>query len=183
MHIVKMAMSTDSTVGMERIQDPLPRTSFFMGLISPPGGGKTTFILNMIARPKQFYNQLFEVVHVFSPSLNTVDIPLPEDRLHQTLDMATLENILNSIGSNERCLLIFDDMAPFLTKNSTNMVKICYNRRHFGLGCSLIMCTQKANKIPLELRSAMSCLVLYNTSNKVEQNLMQDKFFLIMNSF
>ena len=48
------------------------------------------------------------------------------------------------------------------------LLKLAYNRRHISGGLSMIISTQKLNKIPLELRTAISGLFMFDTKNKQE---------------
>ena len=67
-----------------------------------------------------------------------------------------------------RILMIFDDVVTQIKKHIQPMLKLIYNRRHIGGGCSIMMTTQKFNKIPLELRAVASGVFFFNTQNKSE---------------
>ena len=56
------------------------------------------------------------------------------------------------------------------------MLKLLYNRRHIGSGISVIMTSQKYNKIPLEIRSVSTGIFFFETKNKSEIETLYDEY-------
>lgn len=165
-------MKTDSTKGMTAVKEPLHRTSFFYLLIAPPGAGKTTLLYNLLTR-KDMYGRKFDICHYFSPSLATIHVPLPPERLHAELDMTEIQKIVKDIPEGERCLFVFDDMVALLPtgKALKPFINLAYNRRHLGGsggGVSIMMVSQKLTGIPRALRCAANGLFYWSTSNMKE---------------
>ena len=91
-----VAMKTDSEKGLQHLPDTISRKPFFYLFISPPGGGKTTLLMNLLTN-KKLFGKRFEFVHIFSPSLSTIDIPLPKQNLHDELNFTVIEKITKQI--------------------------------------------------------------------------------------
>lgn len=74
----------------DSIPAPLPQMlNFFLLVNGRPGSGKTSLILNLIAKRGKLYNKKFDRVFVFSPSLVTMaNNPfedLPDNQLHHLI--------------------------------------------------------------------------------------------------
>jgi hypothetical protein len=121
------------------------------------------------------FKGVFHRVEYFSPSLHTVKdgIPLPPDRFHT--DVTELPQVLQSLDTSKKTLIIFDDMlwalkGPILKEFN----KLLQNRRH--LGCSIVIMAQVLNRIPLSMRKLFTHLVLFKTNNPKElQSIHEDQ--------
>ena len=123
----------DSTKGLESIPDPLPKSSFFMIISGRPGSGKTSFLYKLLAgKANALYNRKFDCVHLFSPSLATMQFPLPANRLHNDLDMKELAKIMETLPKGKHSLLIFDDFVAQLKVGCKTFLKLILNRRHIA---------------------------------------------------
>jgi hypothetical protein len=59
----------------DSIPKPLPQTlNFFMLIAGKPASGKTSLILNLIAKNNRCYNKKFDKIYIFSPSLTNIYI-------------------------------------------------------------------------------------------------------------
>lgn len=172
------------------IPKPLPQMlNFFMLINGRPGSGKTSLILNLIAKRGKLYNKKFDRVYIFSPSLLTMkDNPfeeLPENQLFTSLDYGELESVLQDIsGSGEKILFIMDDVVNDMKKMEVQTVlsKMLMNRRHLagaGGSCSFIITTQVYNKIPAPIRKTASHIIIYHTKNKKELDTIYDELIII----
>jgi len=182
LQIKPVKMSADSKKGMERVKEPLHNTgNFFYLLVGPPGASKTTTMLSLLL-DKSAFAKKFEQVHIFSPSLATVDsIPLPKDRLHSELDLPLIQKLITTIPEGERLLLCFDDMIANLPggKDLKIFVRMIYNRRHLagkGGGVAVMMISQKLTGIPRQLRCAADGIFYYYTANEKEIKCFYDEF-------
>lgn len=96
-------MYADSTKGMEGVREPLHKTgNFLYMLVGPPGSSKTTMIMHLLMS-KDCFKRRFDQVHFYSPSLSTMDVPLPPERLHRgDLDVDEVEKTMKAIPQGER---------------------------------------------------------------------------------
>ncbi len=174
----------------ESIPKPLPQQlNFFMLIAGKPASGKTSLILNLIAKKNKCYNSRFDRIYVYSPSLITLkDDPfgeLPDNQLHMEITKENLEQVLLEIkDSSEKILFIMDDVVNDMKKTGvlTLLNKMLMNRRHLagaGGSCSFIITTQIYNKVPITLRKTATQVILYSTKNKKEIDTIFDELILI----
>ena len=88
----------------ESIPLPLPQMlNFFLLVNGRPGSGKTSLILNLVAKRGKLYNKKFDRVYVFSPSLITMAKnpfeDLPDNQLHTELTEENLTTALEEISN------------------------------------------------------------------------------------
>ena len=170
----------------ESIPKPLPQTlNFFMLISGKPASGKTSLILNLIAKKHKCYNQRFNRIYIFSPSLTTIkNSPfddIPEDQIFQELSVETLLKAQSDIANTgEKVLFILDDVVNDMKLKGVQieLTKMLMNRRHLagaGGSTAFILTTQVYNKIPAPIRKTATQVVLYSTKNKAEiENLFQE---------
>jgi len=174
----------------ETIPAPLPnQLNFFMLISGKPQSGKTSLILNLICKKNKVYNQRFDRIYIFSPSLITLkDDPfgeLPDNQKFTELTPQDLEQVLKEISNTgEKILFIMDDVVNDMKKNGvlTILNKMLMNRRHIagsGGSASFIITTQIYNKIPITLRKTATQVILYQTKNKKEIDTIYDELVLI----
>tara|TARA_R110000803_G_scaffold209410_1_gene278973 strand:- start:2565 stop:3329 length:765 start_codon:yes stop_codon:yes gene_type:complete len=175
----------------ETIPKPLPQMlNFFLLVNGRPGSGKTSLILNLIAKRGKLYNKKFDRVFVFSPSLTTMaNNPfedLPENQLHTDLNEANLTEALEDIrDSGEKILFILDDVVNDMKKSAevqNILSKMLMNRRHLagsGGSTSFIITTQVYNKVPAPIRKTASHIIIYHTKNKKELDTIYDELIIV----
>tara|TARA_R100001086_G_scaffold249628_1_gene190031 strand:- start:3102 stop:3863 length:762 start_codon:yes stop_codon:yes gene_type:complete len=175
----------------ESIPLPLPqRLNFFLMINGRPGSGKTSLILNLVAKRGKLYNKKFDRVFVFSPSLLTMAKnpfeDLPDNQLHTDLTEANLTEALEDISeSGEKILFILDDVVNDMKKSAsvqTLLSKMLMNRRHLagaGGSTSFIITTQVYNKVPAPIRKTASHIIIYHTKNKKELDTIYDELIII----
>tara|TARA_R100000231_G_scaffold139624_1_gene121743 strand:- start:1477 stop:2223 length:747 start_codon:yes stop_codon:yes gene_type:complete len=174
----------------DKIPKPLPQTlNFFMLIAGKPASGKTSLILNLIAKQNKCYNQKFDKIYIFSPSLTTIkDSPfddLPENQVFRELTEEDLIKVQEEIkDTSEKILFILDDVVNDMKLKGVQLqlTKMLMNRRHLagsGGSSAFILTTQVYNKIPAPIRKTATQVVLYSTKNKTEINTIFDELILI----
>jgi len=174
----------------DSIPKPLPQTlNFFMLIAGKPASGKTSLILNLIAKNNKCYNKKFDRIYIFSPSLTTIkDSPfddIPEDQIFNELSVEKLIEVQEEIkDSGEKILFILDDVVNDMKLKGVQLelTKMLMNRRHLagaGGSTAFITTTQVYNKIPAPIRKTATQVVLYSTKNKTEINTIFDELILI----
>ena len=175
----------------ESIPAPLPQMlNFFMLICGRPGSGKTSLILNLVAKRGKLYNKKFDRVYIFSPSLMTMSNnpfkDLPENQIHTELTEANLTSTLEDIkDSSEKILFIMDDVVNDMKKSAgvqTVLSKMLMNRRHLtgsGGSTSFIITSQVYNKIPAPIRKTASHIIIYHTKNKKELETIYDELIIV----
>lgn len=173
----------DDISGMPfKVPYPLPQKNFAMLVCGPPGSGKTNFWLDLIWAKgnKRMYRGLFHNIFIWSGSMQTLpdeiindkEKGVPVDHQFEVFDPTHVQQLIQALndGPNEDHLLIFDDMIADLNK-CPQLAKLFYNRRHAAhdrnqdgkASISIIVTTQKFNKMHLDYRAALSHLALFGT--------------------
>jgi len=174
-----MKMSCDDQ-GM-KVAPPLQRGNFYYILSGQPRSGKTNLWLQFIKKKNCFYHKQFNKIIIFSNSIHTIKekLSLPKDQIINGFDVERLNEILAEEQDEyhadvedgtqpSKLLFIFDDIITQITKNLPEMLKLCFNRRHLAGGASVIITTQKYNKVPLELRTCATGVFFFHSKNKQE---------------
>lgn len=174
----------------DSIPKPLPQSlNFFMLIAGKPGSGKTSLILNLIAKNNKLYNKKFDKIYIFSPSLTTIaNSPfddIPEDQIFDELSVETLKQAqLDIANSGDKILFLLDDVVNDMKLKGVQveLTKMLMNRRHLagsGGSSSFIITTQVYNKIPAPIRKTATQVVIYSTKNKKELDTIFDELILI----
>lgn len=167
----------------ESIPKPLPNGVFFMLLVGKPKSGKTTFLINLLAKRGRFYNKKFDKIYVFSPSIfggnleDNIFDSLPEEQKYKDLD--DLDDIISEIyGGTEKILMILDDVQAELKGDILNtLLDLVNNRRHYtSQGISIILTSQVYNQIPLKIRKGVSNIVFWSSKNKKEIKSIHEEY-------
>jgi len=171
------------------VADPLRKNNFMYSFIGGPGSGKTTSVISLLTSKKKCkktglkcsYRGIFDKIFLYTGSRGTLPKEefldkLNDERIHDNLE--TLHDDIDSIkGTGEKVLFIIDDLVADLNnkKYQPTLLNLAYNRRHLSSteesgGCSIIIISQKLNKIPLQLRVVSDGVFFWNWSNKREND-------------
>ena len=159
----------------QQIQDPLPKTPFFMAIIGSAGSGKTSMMVNLLTSC-QAYKKAFHAVHIVMPSHSVASLKKNvfknHPRMHDDLTYGTLDDILQSVMEDAEekysSLLILDDVTASLKNNELQQLlkRTIFNRRHYRL--SIMILVQSYNSMPLSIRKTISHFIAYKPRNKKE---------------
>ena len=171
----------------DTIPPPLPNTyNHFWIFTARPRMGKSTLIYNLLTKQRNSspYYKKFDKIYIVSPSTTTCDedpfAGVPEEQKATTLDVDTLNNIIEKIhNSGERILLILDDVITDIKRNKEVekiLTKLLFNRRHIcgksedgeSAGLSVWITSQVYNQIPRPIRACASQVCIFQSNNKKE---------------
>lgn len=156
---------------------------FLMLLIGKPGSGKTTLLKHLLKKEDLFFKK-FNKVFIVSPSFKEFSsLFLPQGNFNDKLDMVWIEKKLKEVKKEcetqyKNILFIFDDVLSSLDhqKNSEEVMNFVFNRRHKlndnGM-VSIIITSQKFNKIPTAIRANVSVLIFFKL-NVIDYKLIFD---------
>jgi hypothetical protein len=138
-------------------------------------------------RDKRYYNKYFDHVEVISNSMSTVPtdkFKLPESQLHGEYSDELLMDIVQKLktGENQNSLIVIDDCVRDLSKSKI-LCSLLQNRRHLtqnndkkgNANLSIWITSQKYNMLPLILRTALSHVVIFKSTNTQEKRAIQDE--------
>ena len=154
-----------------KVPEPLPRGAFLTLFVGTPGSGKSNLLYSLISTKKGPYYKKFDYVVIFSASFHTVDkkMGLPANQMVPQFDVFKLMEHLDIVNEqNLRALFVFDDVIASIKKGMTEFQRLIWNRRHQGKGISVFLVAQRLNAIPLEIRSAATNLIVFETQNQLE---------------
>ena len=138
-------------------------------------------------RDKRYYNKYFDHVEIISNSMSTIPtdkFKLPDDQLHGEYSDELLMGIVQKLksGENLNSLIVIDDCIRDLSRSKI-LCSLLQNRRHLtqnpskdgNANLSIWMTSQKYNMLPLMLRTALSHVVIFKSSNTQEKRAIQDE--------
>ena len=179
---------------------PLPKR-FSIYICGSPASGKTTLWTSLLLshptkkKPKipRYYYRFFDRCEIISGSLQTLPLKkfgLPEEQLNNKYTDELLEKIIDDIckDDNYNSLIVIDDCIRDLTRSKI-LSKTILNRRHCtynkdeddSASLSLMITSQKYNLLPLSLRSNMSHVIVFKTTNSAELNAVKDEVMADLN--
>lgn len=190
-HIEVPKFSVDGILHPQ-IPSPLPNTSFSMGIVAPPGSGKTSLLTSFVSQSNPpIYKGVFDRVFLLQPSASFSSMennPFKDHpRVYHEMDIQTLNEIQDEIDvtrkTGKNSLIVIDDFMAEL-KNieiQKTLVKFVANRRHQKL--SIIFLTQTFRSIPLNLRKNIGHWIFFKPSNKREIESIGDEIGMSRQDF
>ena len=180
--IKKVSMTNEDIILEPPVPSPLPNYGgFFMICNGPPASGKTNAVVSLLTDKRAMFKR-FNKVYWFSPSVDTIrNLPIPDENIFTGYDPDDLELLLAELDDDDwtcdmSVLMVFDDLVTSMKKNDDVFLKLILNRRHIlEFPISVIMMTQKFNKIPLELRQQATDIMTFKPLNKKEKETIIDE--------
>lgn len=167
--------------------DPIPKDNHFVWLISgAKGTGKSSLLLNVL---RTFLRKQYNNIFLISPTAKRdkkfkmlVDELEDDNKYYDALSEANLNEIMeriteynaNTKKAKPHNLLILDDVATDLRSSGSKSLlnKIIITCRH--MKTSVVILTQKYNKVNPLIRSNADILSIFRTQNKKELNTIID---------
>lgn len=175
----------------EDIQEPLPNTAFFAGVMGPPGSGKTSLVVNFLTE-KGMYHRAFDHVHLVAPKASMGSLKEniweghPQDKIHNALDVSTLAELKALVDERrnkkphaETTLMVIDDMTVYLRKKGVEELlrDLVFNRRHYRL--SILILIQSYMAMPPDLRKTLSHFYMFRPKNKKEAEKIWEELMFV----
>ena len=175
-------------------KSPLPKRGS-MYICGAPGSGKSSLWYALLLskpkkskpRDKKYYNKYFDHVEVISNSMSTIPtnkFKLPDSQLHGEYSDELLMDIVQKLksGENLNSLIVIDDCIRDLSKSKI-LCSLLQNRRHLtqnndkkgNANLTIWITSQKYNMLPLCLRTALSHVVIFKSTNTQECKAIQDE--------
>ena len=175
-------------------KNPLPKRGSVY-ICGAPGSGKSSLWYAMLlskrtkTRPhdKRYYNKYFDRVEIISNSMSTIPVDkfkLPQNQLHGEYSDEVLMGIIENIkdDDNYNSLIVIDDCIRDLSRSKI-LCSLLQNRRHLtqnpdkdgNANLSIWITSQKYNMLPLCLRTALSHVVIFKSTNTQEKRAIKDE--------
>ena len=184
-HLTKSLKALDNQV--KHGDGPFPVSAFTWAICGGRGAGKSTLLLNLLETKFKGY---FDKIWLISPTAsrdNKFKKLLKEIKGQHKLapDDGTLKMILDDCRdeiddakeekqSPPNFLIILDDCLHLLPKSqqqsAVNELMTCH--RH--VRCTVILLSQKYNKLNPLIRSNLDCISMFRTNNQSEKNCFLD---------
>ncbi len=161
------------------------KESFVIGIIGKPGSGKSVLIQELLLND-ELLKEIFEYVLIFSPTkfdyIETIENENWFKFFSLEILFQTVEKLITIIEKGKKkvkVLYIFDDFITSIKscKNSPDLLKFFYNRRHllpYKSEISVIISTQRYVVIPINIRSLLSDLIFFRLNDKDYKFIKED---------
>lgn len=158
----------------------LPIPNFFIGIVAPTESGKTTLMVNLLAR-ESAYRKYFDEVHIVSPTISVdptwkrLDLKNGEcfeqwdamtEKHVQDVMAAQREEAARGVQYRKRILFIFDDIVGSGVGSSKTMKELATTYRWCGI--SVMLSTQRFRELAPVIRTNVTDWFLFDIHNGKE---------------
>lgn len=144
--------------------------TFCLGIVGPPGSGKTTLIEGLLVQEKLYFRKFHRIL-IISP-LKPTFLDVGDHGWWPTLKMSWLIQKIEEEAEKGRqgeqtrhVVVILDDVVSYLKaqQQDEQLISLFYNRRHFKVGVHVhfILTTQKWNMLPCKIRSVLTGVMVF----------------------
>ena len=141
-----------------------------LGIVSASGGGKTSFVLNLIARMQDTWGKIYVCYKASEPLYEFLAKAIGEDKIQFFTHLSKFPR-LNELEKDKQILCIFDDCVTYDEKTQSVITEIAIRGRKYGKGVSLCYLTQSFYKVPRLIRLQFSYLILLKLGSKRDTNM------------
>lgn len=165
----------------------LPTPPFFIGIVAATESGKTTLIVNLLAR-ENAYKRYFDDVNIVSPTVfvdptwTRVDIQNGRkfdrwdhetERYFMDLMQKQRDDAAQGVQYRRRILNIFDDIVGEKVGSSPIIQKLATTYRWCNM--SVILSTQRFRELTPVIRTNVTDWIIYNIQNGAELRKVMDE--------
>jgi len=158
----------------EKTQMKIP---FRVAVIAASGGGKSQWVLNMIARTPDTWGHIYVCYRTQEPLYQFLEKSVGSDKI--TFFTSLSKFIMPSdLPKDKQVLMVFDDVINYTDKEQ-NLIKEYYIRgRKLNRGVSMVYLSQSFFKIPKIIRLQCNYLILLKLGSKRDLNLILSDYGL-----
>ena len=150
---------------------------FRMGIISASGGGKTQFLLNLIAKMQSTFGHIYVCYRASEPLYEFLAKSIGDKNITFFTQLGKFPQV-NEMPKDKQILCVFDDVVNYSDREQ-GIIKEYYIRgRKFGKGISMCYLSQSFFRIPKIIRLQCNYLILLNLGSKRDLNLILSDYGL-----
>ena len=165
------------------IPPPLLQPPFLWIIVGSVRSGKSVMLMNLLMNKNFGYNDYFDNIIFLSPTLPSDKtgqiLYKDEDIIKITDGLDNLNEILQVIveeqkNSDEKLLVVMDDILGLLGSNQSFFSSLCSRYRHYNM--SIVVTTQDFRKIPQTCRYNATGYCLFKSHNTKEVEKLEEEF-------
>ena len=138
---------------------------FRMGIISASGGGKTQFLLNLIAKMQSTFGHIYVCYRASEPLYEFLAKSIGDKNITFFTQLGKFPQV-NEMPKDKQILCVFDDVVNYSDREQ-GIIKEYYIRgRKFGKGISMCYLSQSFFRIPKIIRLQCNYLILLKLGSK-----------------
>ena len=151
----------------EQTQIKIP---FRIAVIASSGGGKTQWLLNMLARTPDTWGHIYVCYKTAEPLYQLLERSIGADKITFFTNLSKFIQPAD-LPKEKQVLMVFDDVVNYSDKEQ-NLIKDYYIRgRKINRGVSICYLSQSFFKIPKIIRLQCNYLILLKLGSKRDLNL------------
>lgn len=150
---------------------------FRAGIIASSGGGKTSFLLNLIAKTNDTWGHIFICYKTSEPLYEFLAKKIGSKNITFFTSLSQVPQP-NELPKDKQILLVFDDMVNESDKAHQIVKEYMIRGRKIGKGVSTVYLSQSFFKIPKLVRLQLNYLIILKLSSVRDLNLMLSDFSL-----
>jgi len=158
------------------LEDTQISIPFRMGIIGSSGGGKTQFLLNMLAKMNDSFGFIHVVYKASEPLYEFLEKKITSKYIKFYTKLSDLPQPNEIDHKDKQQLIVFDDQIN--EKNQEIIKEYCIRGRKIGKGISIAYLAQSFFKIPKIVRQQFGYLILLKLSSNRDLNLILGDFSL-----
>ena len=138
---------------------------FRMGIVAASGGGKTCFVLNMIAKQQSTWGHIYVCYKASEPLYEFLAKSIGETNITFFTQLSKFPNITD-MPRDKQILCIFDDCVTYPEAKQEIIKEIAVRGRKYGKGISMCYLTQSFYKVPRLIRLQFNYLIILKLGSK-----------------
>ena len=150
---------------------------FRAGIISSSGGGKTSWLLNFIAKSNDTFGHIYVCYKTMEPLYEFLEKKIGAKYITFYTSLSQVPQP-NEMPKDKQILLVFDDMVNESDKAHQIVKEYMIRGRKIGKGVSTLYLSQSFFKIPKIVRLQLNYLIILKLSSVRDLNLMLSDFSL-----